>query len=209
MTWPSHELARAVLRRLQELEDAPSHDNSLTRSENRRLVQGWRLLLSVHHQTADGTCKACPRLRGPENWGCPVWTLAHQQLVEYAGIQTLQPGGSAIPPATAAEETGRIPAVQPAQAFTSAASAGANSLPPLLLSTQEQPTHRPQSDPQSWPANSVLTNLPNEPALASLGSSVFEPVAVAGQDTSSESGDGAAALRQELAQYWAESPTAS
>lgn len=53
----------------------------LTRTELRRLADGWRLLLRTHHADPDGRCQACRHGRWARRWPCQVWRSAHEQLI--------------------------------------------------------------------------------------------------------------------------------
>ncbi|HEV2783803.1 MAG TPA: hypothetical protein VGX25_30825 [Actinophytocola sp.] len=87
MSQGAHDSVRdAVLRRLDLLDRAAGHADPrtllpLARVELNRLADGWRLLLTVHQRDEEGRCRACPAgLRG-RRWPCPVWRMAHEQLI--------------------------------------------------------------------------------------------------------------------------------
>jgi hypothetical protein len=78
-------LRAAVLQRLDLLDRAATADAStllpLARVEINRLADGWRLLLIVHQQNAEGRCRACPAGLRARRWPCQVWRMAHEQLI--------------------------------------------------------------------------------------------------------------------------------
>ncbi|OLF18896.1 hypothetical protein [Actinophytocola xanthii] len=80
-------LRRAVLHRLDVLERAVDHADPstllpLARTELDRLVTGWRRLLRSHGADESGRCAACSRGILARRRPCPVWRLAHQQLLD-------------------------------------------------------------------------------------------------------------------------------
>lgn len=87
---------RAVLHHLDVLDRAVDHADPptllpLARTELHRLVDGWRRLLSSHRADASGRCAACRRGLLARRRPCPVWRLAHQQLIEDAPRRTRRP----------------------------------------------------------------------------------------------------------------------
>ncbi|MGW5052957.1 hypothetical protein [Actinokineospora sp. NPDC004072] len=80
------DMRAAVLHRLAMLDAAAASADErtllpLARSEISRLVDGWRLLLTVHEPDADRRCPACPPRLRARRWPCPVWRMAHQHLI--------------------------------------------------------------------------------------------------------------------------------
>ncbi|MFC5290148.1 hypothetical protein ACFPM7_24090 [Actinokineospora guangxiensis] len=75
-----------VMHRLAMLDDAADHADErtllpLARSEISRLVDGWRLLLTVHQPDHDSRCQACPSGLRARRWPCQVWRMAHDHLI--------------------------------------------------------------------------------------------------------------------------------
>lgn len=223
----------------------------LARSEMHRLADGWRLLLEVHRPEEDGRCKACPRGRmSRRRWPCQVWVLAHRHLIgdgeaprgrrrrrwalrnpfrraitsgvgrhsgQLNGVRAVRapqlprqvPSPQLPPPELLSELTMEIPVVPPM----------IGSSGPLAI-----PQHR--GDPQwddhpQWPSQSVLSDLPDEPALASLGGMLSMPPPKAPvpeaaalpplpppQVAPEPADEEAAELRRVLQAYWGESPAA-
>ncbi|UVS81665.1 hypothetical protein [Actinokineospora sp. UTMC 2448] len=80
------DMRAAVMRRLAMLDEAAVRADErtllpLARSEISRLVDGWRLLLTVHQPDADGRCHACPAGLRARRWPCQVWRMAHHHLI--------------------------------------------------------------------------------------------------------------------------------
>ena len=80
------DMRAAVMARLAMLDDAADRADErtllpLARSEISRLVDGWRLLLTVHQPDADGRCQACPAGFRAKRWPCQVWRMAHDHLI--------------------------------------------------------------------------------------------------------------------------------
>jgi hypothetical protein len=80
-------LRRAVLHHLDVLERAVDQADPptllpLARTELHRLVDGWRRLLHSHRADGSGRCAACRRGLLGRRRPCPIWRLAHQQLLE-------------------------------------------------------------------------------------------------------------------------------
>jgi hypothetical protein len=87
MSQGAHDSVRdAVLRRLDLLDRAAGDADPrtllpLARTEINRLADGWRLLLTVHRCDEEGRCQACPAGIRARRWPCPVWLMAHEQLI--------------------------------------------------------------------------------------------------------------------------------
>ncbi|WP_235926392.1 hypothetical protein [Actinokineospora pegani] len=90
MTPGDEGLRAAVLRGLAQWDEAADHSDAaalvpVARSGISRLAEGWRLLLSVHQPDEAGRCPVCPssawRGRRGRRWPCPVWRMAHDQLI--------------------------------------------------------------------------------------------------------------------------------
>lgn len=80
------DMRAAVMHRLAMLDDAADRADErtllpLARSEISRLVDGWRLLLTVHQPDADSRCQACPAGFRAKRWPCQVWRMAHDHLI--------------------------------------------------------------------------------------------------------------------------------
>jgi|GEM_PF-1762572 len=79
-------LRRAVFDKLEMLSEQagssePGRLAGLARSEIRRLTDGWRQLLASHQPDDDGRCPRCSGWLRRRRWPCPVWLVAHHQLV--------------------------------------------------------------------------------------------------------------------------------
>ena len=80
-------LRNSVMRRLDMFDsldgDRPEHVLPQARTELYRLVQGWRLLLSVHQcdPAESGRHRHCAACPGRRRWPCPVWLMAQRHLL--------------------------------------------------------------------------------------------------------------------------------
>jgi hypothetical protein len=228
----------------------------LARSEMHRLADGWRLLLEVHRAEEDGRCRACPSGRlSKRRWPCQVWVLAHRHLIGEGAPQRgrrrrrwglRNPFRQALD-TRVGRHSGQINAIRapqlpeqvpppqvPPPKLRSELTMEIPVVPPMIGSPGPLaiPQHRgnPQwEDHPQWPSQSVLNDLPAEPALASLGDMLSVPAipapapvpeaapapeAAVGpplpepQVAEEDEDEEAAELRRVLQAYWGESPAA-
>ncbi|MPZ64510.1 MAG: hypothetical protein GEU83_02970 [Pseudonocardiaceae bacterium] len=75
---------RAVLERLtgpDDMQTGTAPSAPLARTQLRRIVEGWRDLLTGHQPDSKGRCPMCSGLLRRRRWPCQVWITAHQQLI--------------------------------------------------------------------------------------------------------------------------------
>jgi hypothetical protein len=74
---------RAVLEQLAVLDDTSgtAPPAPVARTRLRRVVAGWRDLLTGHQPDSRGRCPMCSGLLRRRKWPCQVWVAAHQQLI--------------------------------------------------------------------------------------------------------------------------------
>lgn len=77
---------RAVLERLTALDDMGAQTGTalpppVARTHLRRIVEGWRHLLTGHQPDSRGRCPVCSGLLRRRKWPCQIWITAHQQLI--------------------------------------------------------------------------------------------------------------------------------
>lgn len=53
----------------------------LARTQLRRIVEGWRNLLTGHQPDSNGRCTECSGWLRRRKWPCQVWISVHQQLI--------------------------------------------------------------------------------------------------------------------------------
>ena len=133
-------LRRAVLDRLDQLSKqagsaVPAKLEKLARSEIHRLTGGWRQLLANHQPDDSGRCPRCSGWLRRRRWPCPVWLVAHHQLIGESLAHRKRP---------------RRPAPGPFGRRN----------PTIVISRQRQPTPA-RATPHNQAAESTPTQLPS------------------------------------------------
>lgn len=72
---------RAVLAGLDDMKAGTAPSAPLARTQLRRIVEGWRDLLTGHQPDSKGRCPACSGVLRRRRWPCKIWVTAHHQLI--------------------------------------------------------------------------------------------------------------------------------